>query len=204
MATLICLDILIVHNTKCGIGEDLMGIDSIGEYIQRMSIRQIAILMGFATFIAPNILWSYPVRDGDIIVNIGFMLTAFSWTYSVSYPILMDGFQFLNSEILLGNSIFTVPPILFAILVIRYCQGKNTSREVWIVAFLSVALPMFTGLSPMVSYFLSYGIFIYAGIIPIQLILGYLIVKYQGSPLDGLQWGDEQDSSKHVVTWWTL
>ncbi len=179
-----------------------MGMDSIGEYIQRMSIRKISILMGFATFIAPNILWSYPVRDGDILENVGFMLTAFSWTYSVSYPILMDGFQFLNPEILLRNSIFTVPPILFAIFVVRYCQGKSTSKQVWIVAFLSVALPMFTGLSPMVSYFLSYGIFIYAGIIPIQLILGYLIVKFQDSPLDGLEWDDEQDASKHVVTWW--
>ena len=178
-----------------------MGMDSIGEYIQRMSIRQISILMGIVIIFAPGILWSYPVRDGDILVTMGFMLSALSWTYSASYPVLMDGFQFLNPEVLLGPSLFTVPPILFAILVVRYCQGKNSSKEVWIVAFLSVAIPMFVGLTPMVSYFLSYGIFMYSGIIPIQFIVGYLIMKYYGSPLDGLQWDDE-DSSKHVVTWW--
>jgi len=179
-----------------------MGMDSIGEYIQRMSIRQISILMCAATFFAPMFFWSYPVRDGGILLEIGFMILSPTWTYSASYPRYMDGFQFLNLDLLFSISMFTILPILYAILVIRYCQGNNTSKEVLIVAFLNVALPLFLGLTPMVSNFLSYGAFTYTGIIPIQLILGYLIVKFQDSPLDGLQWDDEQDSSKHVVTWW--
>ena len=175
-----------------------MGIDSIGEYIQRMSIRQLSVLMILVTLFVPNFVSYTSYTSNGILVYLEPVFLAMTWTYSAPYVLTHGGFQFLDPVQTFMYSIFTVPPILFAILVIRYCQGKNTSNHVWIGAALSVALNVGVGIVSIIGYFQRYEMFLYNGLIPIQLILGYLIVKYKESPLDSLHWDEEKESPKRV------
>ena len=172
--------------------------DSIGEYIQRMSIRQISILMVIVTFLVPNFVsYTSSTRNG-VLEYLEPVFLAMIWTYSAPYVQYYGGFQFMDPVQIFMYSMFTVPPILFALLVIRYCLGKNTSNQVWIGAALSVALNVGLGIVSIIGFFQHYGMFLYNGLIPIQLILGYLIVKYKESPLDSLHWDEEKESPKRV------
>lgn len=94
------------------------------------------------------------------------------------------GFHILNPLILLWIPVFGFSTILFGVQVIRYIQDKTSMRKTIIAGLLTFAIPLYQ-IYLFAPHLLLIGDPFYIGPIPIQLIVGILLVrKYGPKPLD--------------------
>ena len=141
--------------------------------------------MSVVTIFAPNFYITGIGRNEGLIVEMFPVVKALVWTFS---PESNGGFQLLTPSLLLQDFSLTFPQILIVILVVRYCQGKRERKRNLAIALLLAMSPMIFGISRMLELFLG-GYLIYSGIIPIQIIVAYLFIRFKGKPEES-PWDD--------------
>jgi hypothetical protein len=87
------------------------------------------------------------------------------------------------------------PSILFAVMVLRCVRGKTSKRRALIAGIFSLIWPggMFLNLTYQI---LTSGVLVYFGPLPIQFLMGYLILVYY-APIEVTQFDDER------LSWWS-
>lgn len=86
--------------------------------------------------------------------------------------------------------------VIFAVQVVRYCNGKTSGRSTVFLGVLSILQPFILSYSVIMN-FLRWGVFIYMGPIPIQFVVGLILMKLVPPPEP--RWLKELDKEKG---WW--
>jgi len=144
--------------------------------------------MSLVTLMAPNFVMMLRMMNEGIITQFEPLVMGMVWSYSSIVDTHYAGFQFLTPTVLFVNSVFTFAQVIFSFLVVRYCQGKVSFRLVMVGAIISIALPVYVGISVVISS-LMVGRLAYSGIIPVQLTVGYLIIRFKGAP-EAVLWAE--------------
>ncbi|MFW9919648.1 MAG: hypothetical protein ACFFED_08615 [Candidatus Thorarchaeota archaeon] len=178
--------------------------------IERMTIREITVAMLVVTLIIPAaIIPGGGHYSGNEIVR-GAAIVALLWICRLSYwmidsstGILIEGMDIVNPIFMLSAFIISIFNILFAIQVVRFCQSKSSKGIAFVLGILSLIFPVV--FNPPWAYeyvldFLRAGLPIYYGPIPIQLIIGLLIMRYAGPWKVTEPWNEEKESQEN---WWS-
>lgn len=182
----------------------------IRQKIARMSNREIAIVMLIATLFLPTINTR---GSGHHIANEivrGVNIYALLWTIRLSYWIIysqsgisIEGIEILNPYYMLGASIYSLFNMIFALQVIRFCRKKTSKRVALVTGIIGLIFPMIFMPSWMyqdaLDFFWRSGLIIYYGPIPIQIIIGLIIMRYAGPWKVTKPWEDEEKSHEE---WW--
>ncbi len=129
-----------------------------------------------------SLLWIYSLD----VPNYDFMGTSiFGIFLPVDPSSVFFGVHILNPLILMWVPLYGGFNILFAVQVVRYVKGKASARSSILLGLLTLAMPLFEAVVYL-PHVLAYDIYLpYLGPIPIQLIIGLIIMKkYAPKPLD--------------------
>lgn len=121
----------------------------------------------------------------------GYGFPAMIWGFGV----YSNGLVFSGPDVL--SLIIGSPLLLFAYLVQRYCQGKSSWKT---PVFIGLSVTIMYGIlfsPPMLGWF-EYGIRVYAGPLPITVILGLALMKLVGAPEIDRPFDDQMGPS----SWW--
>lgn len=91
------------------------------------------------------------------------------------------GVFFLNPSILFNTFPFWFISIIFAAQVIRHYTEGVPRKSVMQVGYLSLVPPTIMGLMGLISV-VQASIILYVGPIPIQFLVGYILLKYSEKP----------------------
>ena len=82
----------------------------------------------------------------------------------------------------------------------RFCENRASKRAGLLIGGLSLLLPSLQalmGVDYVMDFFYGTGIFVYVGPIPVQLIIGLILMRFAGPWKVQVPW-DEEDSG----SWW--
>ena len=128
-----------------------------------------------------SLAWVYTIGS----TNYDFMGTSFLGIFlPVDSSSVVYGLHILNPLVLMWVPLFGIFNILFSVQVVRYVKGKASYRLSIILGLLTLAMPLYQT-AIYLPYVLAYSYFPYTGPVPIQLIIGLLMMKKFGpKPLD--------------------
>lgn len=152
--------------------------------------------MIITTAISPIACMPATYSSGNSPAVAEYMLFANTWTLAPQWFYYSPGFSFLILDWQLSILIITGWSLLFTYGIIRYVEGKITHRRAHFYGFLSVLPVIIIGLIHM-SQLLSSNIIAYSGSIPIQLLVGLIIIRYMKSNNE-----DENESITSRSHWW--
>jgi hypothetical protein len=183
----------------------------LSEELRELTIRQISVIMLIVTFVSPMVAqWHGGHHFGEEwIVDVS--IIAVLWVYLPSYwdmntgafGIMGGGLHILNPSATVLSLMFTIFNLIFAYQVIRFCKGETSKRSAIIPGVLSLVLPLlmaWQGYSMyVIEFMLGTGSFVYIGPIPIQLIVGLILMRLFGPWEIETPW-EEEDKVKQE--WW--
>lgn len=148
------------------------------EFLARLKTltgRQIGLLMVLFALTMPFMMLPSGSYGTEGVHFKGYVFAAMIWGVGVfSY-----GSVFLGLDIL--SPIIGSPLLLFAYCVQRYCLGKSSWK---VPVLMGLLLTMIHGIlfSPRMLGWLEYDTFVYAGPLPITVILGLVLMRLVGAP----------------------
>jgi len=153
--------------------------------------RQIGLLMVLFTLTMPFMMLPtghYGTEGADFR---GYVFAAMIWGFGV----FNTGFVFPGPDVL--SLIIGSPLLLFAYCVQGYCLGKSSWK---VPFFIGLLITMIYGIlfSPRLLGWLEYGILVYAGPLPITIILGLVLMRLVGAPQINRPFDDQVGPS----SWW--
>jgi hypothetical protein len=148
----------------------------------KLTLNQVTFIMLIVTLTAPMaIFWHGGGYDGSSW-HIYISIIAITWVYLppdqgiTVFGISSGGFIILNPAVILTTSIFWVFHALFALYVIRYYQERISKRSVLLIGGFTLLLPLMNTIQALEFLWRS-ELIVYIGPIPIQLILGLLLIR---------------------------
>ncbi len=142
-------------------------------------------IMTITTLFAPSGVYFFSLRNSNITVSIHAILWGIMPEQSSS-----SGSIILDSYIIVGRGLVVgVFNIWFGFEVIRYFNDYTRKRRAILAGVLSIAYPLVLAIVswPWIRFSES---FVYLGPIPIQLLIGLLLMKYFGEPILREPWSD--------------
>jgi hypothetical protein len=152
----------------------------------KLDATKVKLIVGLVTVFIPYAAIPFSVRNGQMTVSI----------HALVWGIMPEGIYFSSwinlYYILLGRGlVYGIFNIWFGIEVIRYIQNKDSKNAVFLSGLLTILYPLlwiyysYPWLQNAVS-------FVYAGPIPIQLVAGYLLMRYGREPEIAAPWDDTE------------
>ncbi|MFW9808060.1 MAG: hypothetical protein ACFFE6_01660 [Candidatus Thorarchaeota archaeon] len=133
-------------------------------------------IMCFTTLLAPFGVYFYSLKDSTITVSIHSIL----WGI-MPEEVVSSGSLFLDAYIILGRGFFYgIFNIWFGIEVIRFSTDYTRKRMALISACLSMLFPFALALLSW-PWLIYSSVPVYLGPIPIQLVIGLMLMKFYGS-----------------------
>ena len=126
------------------------------------------------TLIAPISVMNVPVNENENLV--GPVIIALLWSFWPTGAKRREGLQIFNIQDINLNSSLTFMSLLYTYFIIRHLIGKTPRCRVYLAGLLSIIPPMLAGILNIIVHIRN-GIFVYSGAIPIQLLIGLIIVK---------------------------
>ncbi len=108
--------------------------------------------------------------------------------FGVSIPVdtnsIFYGFHIVDPMVLQWIPLFGIFNVIFIVQIIRYTREKSSFRSTLIVGLLTLAIPLFQTITYW-QRLITIDQYYYFGPIPIQLIVGLLIMRFYGpKPID--------------------
>ena len=160
---------------------------------QASSVRIALLCLGLVTVLVPY---------GSFVVGVGGhdyegyrISTAL---YAVIWALYPADFWFHSIEdymdtVLIQGPIFGLFNIIFAFQVARFVQGSSSKNVTYIIGVLTLLMPLIN-LIMYVPWLLNARSIVYVGPLPIQLILGLLIMRRYAVPLPTTPWDEDNDA----------
>ncbi len=149
-------------------------------------------VMVITTLLAPSGVYFFSLRNSNITVSIHAILWGIMPEQSSS-----SGSIIFDSYIIVGRGLFVgIFNIWFGFEVIRYFNNYTRKRTAILAGVLSIAYPLVLAVVswPWISYVES---FVYMGPIPIQLVIGLLLMKYFGESKLLEPWSDSDEVTRN-------
>jgi len=141
-----------------------------GEKAWRLLDRWAELVMAVATLVLPFMTIFYGLDGQSIYVAI----TALFW--AIFPPVApASGFQILDGYWLQGSLPLGFFNIVYAFQVMRYIRGKSGKWKTLAVGVMTLVVPLIAFLS-VLPRMISRAVFVYIGPIPIQLVIGLLLI----------------------------
>lgn len=186
-------------------------IGKITQHLRNMTIKQITFVMLIVTLVFPVVaLWQGGHRTGEEwIVDV--TVIAVLWIYLPSYwdmnhgafGIWGGGLHILNPSATILSLVFTIFNLVFAVQVIRFCKKEASRRSALIPGVLSLLLPLLMAWQAydmyVIEFMMGTEILVYIGPIPIQIIVGLILMRFAG-PWESVEIWD--DDTKEQMDWW--
>ncbi len=179
--------------------------------IHSLTQQQIIGIILFVTLALPVMsMFHGGTRTGEEWV-VDISLVAITWIYlpdhwnenSGTMGAMGGGFHILEPAVMLSTSLLCIFNILFAIQVVRFCKGDASKKSALLSGVLTLILPVLMAWQAYSWYLQEYiqqtENFVYVGPIPIQLIIGLLLIRFAGP------WnvkGPWKDSESEQDKWW--
>jgi hypothetical protein len=150
------------------------------KYMKKLSHGQAKIVIVLTTMFAPIAAIPFTSTNGNV-TTVGNTLSALFWHLGTSlgwegWGIHIGELSMFNPGTMVSDMLWTLPTIPFAYKAIRYIERRSSKTTVYITAAISIIVPLVLGILSMGMLF-GRGILVYAGPIPIQLVIGLLIVE---------------------------
>jgi hypothetical protein len=131
-----------------------------------------------------------------LVFYVDYMFVAPLWTFGFgdNYNPYFSGLFVLDPFRMISLLPVTFCGIVFGVLVVRYCQDKCSRRWAYSGAIASVAFPLLLFVTWIPNY-IAYHVLAYDGPVPIQLIIGLLLVKSHKVPGSDSPWFDEEEAT---------
>lgn len=186
-------------------------IEEIKERFKNLTIRQIILAMLFVTLVFPvTSSFHGGHRTGEEwIVDVS--IIAVTWIYLPSYwemnrgafGVWGGGLHVLNPSAMILSLIFSIFNLIFAFQVLRFCKGEASKRSAFVSGLLTLVLPLLMAWQAYSMYVIEFmvgtGNFVYVGPIPIQLIVGLILMRFSGPWSIETPWeGEDVEQSD----WW--
>jgi hypothetical protein len=178
----------------------------IKDFIAKLSPLSVSTIYIVVTLFCPIVITSIG-GGGDSEGNnwVDLAIVALTWTYfppsgnwnPMGLGVEGYGFFFLNPSVFINTFPISFLSFLFAVQVIRFRMGEASQKQTLQLGVLSILPPTLWGLMGYVVVFQS-KLFTYVGPIPIQLLLGYLFMRYS------LNWKTDKlfEDDEKVKNWW--
>jgi hypothetical protein len=153
--------------------------------------RQIGLLMVLFALTMPFMMLPTGHYGTEGVYFRGYVFAAMIWGFGVyNTGLVFPGIDGLSL-------IFGSPLLLFAYYVQRYCLGKSSWKaSVFIGLIITIGYCIL--FSPRLLGWLEYDIFVYAGPLPITIILGLVLMKLVGAPQIDRPFDEQEEPS----SWW--
>ncbi|MFW9892145.1 MAG: hypothetical protein ACFFFO_08085 [Candidatus Thorarchaeota archaeon] len=149
------------------------------------------------TLLVPVSIYFYIIAGNMAVMGYGIPY-ALIWTYipyganldlvgtsilgiylSIDPNSIFSGLHILHPLVMMWVPVYGGFNILFAVQVVRYSKGKTSLRNTIIAGLLTLAIPLYE-VAIFLPYMLSDGYLRIIGPIPIQLIVGLILIKKYG------------------------
>jgi hypothetical protein len=147
-------------------------------------------IMVLVTALAPVTISNVTHTVNDVTVVSGYSIIALVWSIWPEGMPLIEGVQILNLYDIIQNIPFTGLTLLYCWFFLRYAYGQTEKKFVYLTAILSILLSSVIGILAIISRFLVLDLFLYDGPIPIQFIIGLILLRYvvpKREPIDQYQ-----------------
>ena len=142
----------------------------------KLSEKYALVIMGLATVIPPytTLLSGFGGHDHHVSISIN----------ALFWAIFPSEFSFGGLQVLNLNALsFGIPlgffNIIFAFQVIRFLRGETSRKRTLLAGISTLVIPL-ASLIMALPFMLTWGVFVYIGPIPIQLVTGLILVYYFG------------------------
>ncbi len=145
----------------------------------RMTIRQVSLIMVLTSVVAPVMVYPFTSWTYDGVQVEHYQVYAMVWYYGAIYGGYGEysvGIRLFDPLMMISTTPVTLPVLLFALAVVRYCQGRWHTAKLLAMGVVSIIIPLMAGISYMV-YFATVSSFAYAGPVPIHFIVGAVLIK---------------------------
>ncbi|TFG97429.1 hypothetical protein E4H12_08600 [Candidatus Thorarchaeota archaeon] len=130
------------------------------------------LIMVLATIVPPFMTIVFMVDGGVVSIAI---LALFWAIFPPAAPV--SGFQMLNINYFQGTLIFGFFNIVFAFQVIRFIRGKSGKIKTLAAGAMTIVVPLIAFIFAM-RYMIMFQYFTYVGPIPIQFVIGLLLMHF--------------------------
>ena len=148
--------------------------------MRRLDSQEIMAIMLALTFLAPFAVVPGAFSWSESSFSYSFSISALLWRLVKPYgseDFELEGIDLEHPFDIIGVTIMlSLLSVVFAIQVPRYCTGKASGRITLSVGVLSLMQPFILSLSGILTLF-DHGILIYIGPIPIQFVVGLILMK---------------------------
>jgi hypothetical protein len=153
--------------------------------------RQIGLLMTLFTLTMPFMMLPTGHYGSEEVYFRGYVFAAMIWGFGVyNTGFLFGGIDGIS--LIIGSPLF-----LFAFYVQRYCLGKSSWKApVFIGLIITIGYSIL--FSPRLLGWLEYDILVYAGPLPITVILGLVLMRLVGAPQIDRPFDEQEGPS----SWW--
>ena len=180
--------------------------DTVQRQSQKFTTNQTILVLLLVTLFVPTMVFWPGGPGGDTsgdfwianacILAVTWMILPSHWEgYQGAFGINGGGFYFLEPTVIILSMIFIIFNFLFAIQVYRFCKGGTSKRGALIPGVIGMILPLFVTWQPFFMFVLERTVgtklFLYAIPIPIQFLVGIILMKY-GGPWDGIRLWEEE------------
>ncbi|MBN2229105.1 MAG: hypothetical protein JW779_05885 [Candidatus Thorarchaeota archaeon] len=173
--------------------------------IVNLSPLTVATIYTIVTLLCPIMITSFSMGN-DYLDNrwIDLVVVALAWSYfpasgnsnPMGFGVEGYGLFFLNPSVFINTITFTFLSILFAVQVVRFRMGQAERKQTLQLGALSILPAAVWGLMGYYPVIWS-GLYIYVGPIPIQLLLGYIFMRFSTRWRTDILFEDEE-----VKNWW--
>ncbi len=159
--------------------------------IEALTPKQVALIMLFVTLFIPtnNLAGSGHMQANEFVI--GVRVVALVWTLELSYWIInsqvgisIADFSILNPYSMLAAVVYSVFNIVFAVQVVRFCRNQTSKRLTIFVGMLTLLFPLvfspYWYYQEILAFIERSGLLLYIGPLPVQLIIGLIIMRYAG------------------------
>lgn len=149
--------------------------------------------MTLVTLFAPIAVGSpFTYRSLDSsVMSVDILVIAPVWSFGTGENFYTAGLFVFEPLHIIGYLSVTFFGIVFGVLVVRHCQDKCSRKWVRVAALASIAVPLFI-LALKVPTYLALHYLAYDGPVPIQLIVGLLVVRSHRVPGSESPWFNEE------------
>ena len=104
------------------------------------------------------------------------------------------GFTILDPYVTVRGIFYGIFNIWFCIEVIRFSKDYTRRKAVFVSGAFSLLQPTIWTIIAL-SFFFQYVTFTYVGPIPIQQVVGFVLMKFSGAPEPTTPWSEQQTSN---------
>lgn len=159
--------------------------------IKALTGKQIGFLMVLFTLTMPFMMLPTGNYGTEGVNFRGYAFAAMIWGFVVyTNGVVLPGLDFIS--LIIGS-----PLLLFAYYVQRYCQGKS-SWKVPVVIGLLITVGYVILFSPRMLGWQEHHVSVYAGPLPITVIIGLVLMKVVGAPKIDRPFDEQTGPS----SWW--